>query len=209
MVQSMKILVQHGQTNIELQVVSEDLVEDVMRQVEAASGVLARQQKLIHRGKVLDSRATLLEANIKDGAKIMLLSSMGGGSSTQVRWHCLKPHLVSMPFSRGSPPKASWRNGASDDLQTCHGQGQIAARDAVKLKAAAAKERAEEQLAAKRKKEECVGTSAASQKSLKVQQRQRPIPVHPFSTVRRWLSDHAATAGEGCHVEEDRHPVPA
>ena len=84
MLDSMRLFVQHGQTTFEMQAQTEELIEDLMARLETVSGVLARQQKLILKGKVLDSRATLSEANVtKDGAKIMLIASASGGP-TQV-----------------------------------------------------------------------------------------------------------------------------
>ena len=82
----MKLLIQHGQNTFQIQAETDELVGDLMARLETVHqcGVLARHQKLILKGKVLDSRATLSEANIrKDGAKIMLIASAGGGP-TQV-----------------------------------------------------------------------------------------------------------------------------
>ena len=80
----MKLLIQHGQTTFEMQAQTEELVQEIMARLETICGVLVRQQKLILKGKVLDSRATLSEAAIKkDGTKIMLIASAGGGP-TQV-----------------------------------------------------------------------------------------------------------------------------
>ena len=76
-----RLLIQHGRETIDLQAAPEETIADVMKKVETLSGVLARQQKLIHRGKLLPSSATVQECHLKSGAKVMLMSSSGGGST--------------------------------------------------------------------------------------------------------------------------------
>jgi hypothetical protein len=63
-------------------------MEQLFLRVEEASGILARHQRLIYRGKVLGTSGALSEAKIKDGSKIMLVAS--SGTATQVFcWSCV------------------------------------------------------------------------------------------------------------------------
>lgn len=57
-------------------------VDELTSKVEEVTGVLARQQRLIHKGKVLAKGSSLAEAKLKDGSKVMLLSI--SSSATQV-----------------------------------------------------------------------------------------------------------------------------
>ena len=81
MAASVKLLIQNGRETVEMQARSDELIFGIKTRLEGLSGVLARQQKLIHKGKVLLSGATVQECKLKDGAKIMLMASSGGGST--------------------------------------------------------------------------------------------------------------------------------
>lgn len=81
---AMKLLVMHGKTVRELDVEPSTTVQDVMAQLQDLTGALTRTQKLISKGKVLGSgNQTLEAANLKDGAKLMLLCG-APGTQTQV-----------------------------------------------------------------------------------------------------------------------------
>jgi hypothetical protein len=88
-----RLLVQHGRETVEVQADPADKISDVMKKVESLSGVLARQQKLIYKGKTLPSTATIQECSLQNGAKIMMMSSAGGGS-TQAGSHGTRPHHI-------------------------------------------------------------------------------------------------------------------
>lgn len=62
-----------------------DSVDDLNEKVEEASGVLARHQRLIYKGKVLAKGTSLAELKLKHGSKVMLMAS--SSTATQVRSH--------------------------------------------------------------------------------------------------------------------------
>ncbi|CAL8464368.1 g3903 [Coccomyxa elongata] len=95
---AIRVIVQHGKNTYE---VHAETVDDLSAKVEEVSGIFARHQRLIHKGKVLAKGASMAEAKLKDGSKVMLMAS----SSTAT-------------------------------------QGQIAAQEVTKAKAAEARERA-------------------------------------------------------------------
>ena len=81
---SMKLLVTHGRITHEVTVDPTTTLQALMVQLEALTGALARTQKLICKGRVLGAGALTVEgAKLKDGAKLMLLSS-ASGTQTQV-----------------------------------------------------------------------------------------------------------------------------
>ena len=80
----MKLLVTHGRLTHEVDVDPGTTLQALMGKLEALTGALARTQKLICKGHVLGAGAVTLEgAKLKDGAKLMLLSS-ASGVQTQV-----------------------------------------------------------------------------------------------------------------------------
>lgn len=81
----MQILVQHGKETYQVACEEGDTVESLMKKVKNASGILARYQKLIYKGKTLEHRSTLAQAKMKEGAKLMLMAS-STPVQTQV-WH--------------------------------------------------------------------------------------------------------------------------
>ena len=90
----MKLHVTHGRTVHELVVEPGTTLQDVRAQLQDLTGALARTQKLICRGRVLESGEHTVEAaKLRDGAKLMLLCG-APGTQTQVRLqHWLATHL--------------------------------------------------------------------------------------------------------------------
>ncbi len=62
-----------------------ETVDDLIQKVEDASGVFARHQRLIFKGKVLERGSTMDELKLKDGSKVMLMAS--STTATQVGFH--------------------------------------------------------------------------------------------------------------------------
>ncbi|KAK9825664.1 hypothetical protein WJX81_007931 [Elliptochloris bilobata] len=79
----MKLTVSHGKANHELDVSPNTTLHALKQLLEALTGALARSQKLICKGRVLGGGdLTVIGAKLKDGAKLMLLTS-GSGALTQ------------------------------------------------------------------------------------------------------------------------------
>ncbi|KAK9904917.1 hypothetical protein WJX75_005508 [Coccomyxa subellipsoidea] len=78
---AIKVLVQHGKNTYELHA---DSVDDLNEKVEEASGVLARHQRLIYKGKVLAKGTSLAELKLKDASKVMLMASSSTATQGQV-----------------------------------------------------------------------------------------------------------------------------
>lgn len=74
------VVIQFGKDSHKLELGADAGVEDVQRMMEEKLGIIARRQKLIYKGKVLQSGKSLVECGVKKGAKIMLLSSVGAES---------------------------------------------------------------------------------------------------------------------------------
>ena len=68
---SRTVTVKIGKSSVEVHLDSDGTTEDVKRVVEERTGVVARKQKLMFKGKVLLDGETLEAAGIRDGAKIM------------------------------------------------------------------------------------------------------------------------------------------
>ncbi len=64
-----------------------ETVDNLSAKVEEVSGVFTRHQRLIYKGKVLAKGASMAEAQLKDGSKVMLMAS--SSTATQVRLLCL------------------------------------------------------------------------------------------------------------------------
>lgn len=80
----MKLLVTHGRTTHEVDVDPGTTLQALMVRLEALTGALARTQRLICKGRVLGAGTLTVEgAKLKDGAKLMMLSS-ASGVQTQV-----------------------------------------------------------------------------------------------------------------------------
>lgn len=73
--------VKHGQSTYQLKKTEDAGVSTLMQDIEELTGVPVRHQKLICQGKVLDTAATLKALKVKNGSKLMLMTS---GSQTQV-----------------------------------------------------------------------------------------------------------------------------
>lgn len=77
------VSVKHGPINHEISVPEDSSVAALQQAVETATGVFARKQKLIFKGKVLEAKDQLKAKNIINGSKIMLLAG-DGSTQTQV-----------------------------------------------------------------------------------------------------------------------------
>jgi hypothetical protein len=75
------LYVKHGPSTHQLTETEDAGVSKLMQDIEELTGVPARHQKLICQGKVLDTAATLKALKVKNGSKLMLMTS---GSQTQV-----------------------------------------------------------------------------------------------------------------------------
>ncbi len=94
---AVSLLVKHGAVEHTVELPSAACrVGDLKGQLEALTGVFARQQKLIYRGKVLDDGLSLSEARLASGTRIMLLQ--GAGSSGRVRLFSLPAALLHTAF---------------------------------------------------------------------------------------------------------------
>lgn len=74
--------VTHGRQAYSVQLDPTDTVRQLCDQLEQLTGVLARQQKLIHKSKVLQPSSPLKDTSLKSGDSILLL---GAGGQTQAR----------------------------------------------------------------------------------------------------------------------------
>ncbi|KAL0038769.1 hypothetical protein WJX79_007174 [Trebouxia sp. C0005] len=72
--------VKHGQSTYQLTKSEDAGLSVLMQDIEELTGVPVRYQKLICQGKVLDTAATLKALKVKNGSKLMLMTS---GSQTQ------------------------------------------------------------------------------------------------------------------------------
>ncbi len=77
---SWELQVKHGASTLALSVGAGATGAQLLDQVAAAAGTLARQLKLIHKGKVLDPGRPLAAQGVGDGAKLMAL---GGSTPAQ------------------------------------------------------------------------------------------------------------------------------
>lgn len=87
---AVKLSIKHGKSTHEVTADSSTFVSDIMQQIEQMTGVLARDQKLVCQGKVLNPKSSIEESKLKSGSKLMLLA---GGSQTQVAANLL-PSVV-------------------------------------------------------------------------------------------------------------------
>jgi len=71
----MKVAVQHGKETYDLTCRQDETIGKLMDKIQEASGIATRSQKIIHKGKTLDAKATLAQAKMKEGAKLMLIAS--------------------------------------------------------------------------------------------------------------------------------------
>lgn len=75
--QPLRINVRHGSQSLQVEVPETGNVAELMEELEKLTGVPPRGQKLIHKGKVLSSEQSLGNAKVINGAKIMLMASLG------------------------------------------------------------------------------------------------------------------------------------
>ncbi|GMH46033.1 hypothetical protein BSKO_13997 [Bryopsis sp. KO-2023] len=71
------VAVQFGKDSHKIEIGNDAAVGELQSILEDRLGIIARKQKLIHKGKVLQADVTFAQAKIKNGGKILLLSSSG------------------------------------------------------------------------------------------------------------------------------------
>ena len=79
---SLTLHVVHGRQKHRLDVKRSSSIQQVSEELESLTGVLARQQKLIHKSKILQQSLLVKDTTLQAGDSIMLL---GTGGQTQVR----------------------------------------------------------------------------------------------------------------------------
>ncbi|GBF94546.1 hypothetical protein Rsub_06661 [Raphidocelis subcapitata] len=77
------ISVKHGSADVAVELASVGTVAELKERLEAATGVFARHQKLIFKGKVLEDKAALEACKVGAGAKLMMLVSTSAGQAPQ------------------------------------------------------------------------------------------------------------------------------
>lgn len=80
----MHIVIRHGPKTHTIQAEPHDQVKKLMEIAEEVTGVLARKQKLVFKGRVLTANMDLEEAKVKEGSTIMLIAATS--QMTQVSW---------------------------------------------------------------------------------------------------------------------------
>ncbi len=123
--------------------------------MEEVSGIFARHQRLIYKGKLLAKGASMAEAKLKDGSKVMLMAS--SSTATQVGLLCVISVMSTKAFG------SSAEHQPSKLLQ-----GQIAAQEVTEAKAAEARERARLLIDAKDRKAALMQASASLDSSWQV-----------------------------------------
>jgi uncharacterized ubiquitin-like protein YukD len=81
MADELTLKVSFGRETLELRVPSSTTVAAAKDLLAAQTGVLARNAKLIHKGKVLDDKQRLASCGVADGARVMLLAGAAGAAS--------------------------------------------------------------------------------------------------------------------------------
>ena len=81
----MQIAIRQGPKTHIVQAEPQEQVKKLMELAEEVTGVLARKQKLVFKGKVLAAHMTLEEAKVKEGSTLMLIAATS--QMTQVSWH--------------------------------------------------------------------------------------------------------------------------
>lgn len=74
----MKLKVQQGGRDTEVEVAEEAKGIDLKQAVENSLGVFVRNQKLIFKGKIINDAERLSERNIREGCRVLLLSTAAG-----------------------------------------------------------------------------------------------------------------------------------
>ena len=80
--QIMKLRVKHGARETEVEVDPDDSVGQMALQIEENTGILARTQKLLFKGKVLAPDRTVRDSKLTPGSSVLLIAS--GAGQTQV-----------------------------------------------------------------------------------------------------------------------------
>ena len=112
---NMKVAVLHGKDVYELPCEQDETVQNLMEKIREASGVFERHQKLILKGKTLSAQATLAQAKVKDGARIMLMAS-STPLQTQVS---LKTLIASASALCGTSNTHTSKKGAASSYVLC------------------------------------------------------------------------------------------
>ena len=71
----MKVRVKHGAKEVEVEADASSTIEQLSIRIEEVTGILARKQRLLHKGRVLSATATLQECKLLEGSSVMLLAS--------------------------------------------------------------------------------------------------------------------------------------
>jgi len=100
--QQLRLLVKHGAQDVHLSSTSTSTVLNIKQQIEQATGVFVRQQKLIYKGKVLDDADHLHKCKLVNGARIMLLTSKG--LPVKVHWQTGRVPHTKLLFRVFCPP---------------------------------------------------------------------------------------------------------
>jgi hypothetical protein len=83
---AMEVTVKYGKEDLRVEVAGwATTVRSLKQQLEAATGLFVRKQKLIFKGKVLDDPATLEQCKVAAGAKLMLVVGQDGAAPSKVR----------------------------------------------------------------------------------------------------------------------------
>eukprot|EP00191_Tetraselmis_sp_GSL018_P007211 CAMPEP_0177604524 /NCGR_PEP_ID=MMETSP0419_2-20121207/16169_1 /TAXON_ID=582737 /ORGANISM="Tetraselmis sp., Strain GSL018" /LENGTH=385 /DNA_ID=CAMNT_0019098523 /DNA_START=365 /DNA_END=1518 /DNA_ORIENTATION=+ len=107
-----KLKIQQGKDVFALNVDEDSKLLELQQTVEAATGVFVRQQKLIFRGKILEGPSeTIKQLSIRDGSKIMLVSSASGrptaGQDAARAQAALKAQEAKARIAQGLPSRSA------------------------------------------------------------------------------------------------------
>ena len=81
---SFHLVVKFGKETIQIDIGEDANTEDLQSLLEEETGVIARKQKLLFKGKVLSPNERLKELGIKHGSKLMLLATEGTRTNVSV-----------------------------------------------------------------------------------------------------------------------------
>lgn len=98
--------VKHGKCTHQVTVKLDTRMLEVMQITEQLTQVPVQQQKLICQGKILDSNSTVEDLNLKQGSKLMLMTTGGQTQVKQIPFVILcttpTPSLAASPVIRSS-----------------------------------------------------------------------------------------------------------
>jgi len=127
---ALTLKVAHGRETIELCVAAETTVaalKDLL--AERCSGVLARNARMIHKGKTLaEDRQTLEGAGVKDGARLMLLA--GGAPVVSTGSAALAAARATRPAAAAAAPLPLAPGGTAARFAAWSKTGSVSLRDA-------------------------------------------------------------------------------